>query len=77
MFSTRSFSSSRYYEVLETSFLFLEELGDLGDDVISLMVFNRNWSQVFTSKCGPGGMSSSPRSSSTTKFQERIHGSIA
>jgi len=29
-----------------------------------MMVFNRNRSQVFTSKCGPSAMSSSPRSSS-------------
>jgi len=29
-----------------------------------MMVFNRNLSQVFTSKCGPMAMSSSPRSSS-------------
>jgi len=26
-----------------------------------MMVFNRNRSQVFTSKCGPSAMSSSPR----------------
>jgi len=44
--------------ILETS-----TIGSLLD--ISLkMVFNRNRSQVFTSKCGPSAMSSSPRSSS-------------
>jgi len=33
-------------------------------------VFNRNRSQVFTSKCGPSAMSSSPRSSSPTRYHE-------
>jgi len=35
-----------------------------------MMVFNRNQSQVFTSKCGPSAMSSSPRSSSSSWYHE-------
>jgi len=34
-----------------------------------MMVFNRNRSQVFTSKCGPSAMPSSPRSSRTLPIQ--------
>jgi len=33
-------------------------------EISLMMVFNRNRSQVFTSKWGPSAMSSSPRSSS-------------
>jgi len=38
---------------------------------VSLMsVFNRNRSQVFTSKCGPSAMSSPPGSSSSSRYHE-------
>jgi len=39
-------------------------------EVSLMMVFNRNRSQVFTSKCGPSAMSSSPRSSSSSRYHE-------
>jgi len=60
-------------------------LKDLGDDDIALgphfevktcdwfrlkAIINRNRSQVFTSKCGPSAMSSSPRSSSSSMYHE-------
>jgi len=35
-----------------------------------MLVFNRNRSQVFASKCGPSAMSSSPRSSSSSRYHE-------
>jgi len=35
-----------------------------------MMVFNRNRSQAFSSKCGPSAMSTSPRSSSSSRYHE-------
>jgi len=49
---------------------YLLELEDLGDEDIA-MVFNRNRSQVFSSKCGTSAMSSSPRSSSYSKTKTK------
>jgi len=39
-------------------------------EVSLMMVFNRNRSQVFTYKCGPSAMSSSPRSCSSSRYHE-------
>jgi len=39
-------------------------------EVSLMMVFNRNRSLVFTSKCGTSAMSSSPRSSSSPRYHE-------
>jgi len=49
---------------------FLTSLEDLGDVDIALLGPHLEEKQVFSSKCGPSAMSTSPRSSSSSRYHE-------